>query len=960
MADIRCSLLIGRTWESGELTALVEAAQGGAGGSRFVVGEAGIGKSRLLGMVADLARSRGMVVLQGRAAPSPVPVPYRPFAEAFVSASRGVDLTGDGSLEQFRSALAMLVPGRFEPAVDATPSVVLLGEATIALIERCAAGRGALVVLEDLQWTDAETCELVDYLSDKLGGLPVAMVGSVRTGDGSAAERMVRGIDAGRRCPVLSLGRLDSAEMDAFIGTALGMDPVPPIVRDAVTSATGGVPLLIEDTLGVLIDRGALQRRGSVWTASASLAALVPLSFSAMVRDRMEGLGGDARRMLEVAAVLGERFDWEWLSPIVGVDPAEVVACLRRGVEAQLIDEVPGPDAERFRFRHGLSRAAVLELIVGRDRSDIAARSLSVLHPDHPPAEAIGAELLADLAVTAGDERACSLLIEAAGNAIASGACTSGQRLAEHALRLARSDEQRLGAREVLLAACASAGDPTRTAQVGADLMADLEQLGITDDRRGSLRLQLASAAIEATDWRSATAYVDAAVAGTDEANVGPPGRVDMLRAAIALGHHDPVTAAVSAQRALEIGTERDDLTLVVEALALLGRARRVTDVAGAADAFRRAVLAAQRSGSALLQARAEAELGTIDVLLAGPPDTLERARRLALDAGAVGIAASVDFHLSIVHWLRFDVERFREAVARAYTAAIRYDLGLKAPATLVMQGAMEAVMGRRAEAMAVFERAVADMDVEIEATNRGHTLALAALACEDRPAAMAELQRAAELAPAYSDVARAPFRGMHALVLAVTSDAQARPVADALLADPAVIGVTRHLAFLASAVLSGREGHGDTALPVAKKGFEELVSCPWFQAMGQRLVGEAAQLDRWGTPEQWLRDAAVFFEQAGIVAPALACAALLDAAEVTPVPSGNGRLGSLEGVSRREAEVLELVARGMTNREIADRLYLSVRTVEKHVERLLAKTGSVNRATLVALSHSLEHRPAG
>jgi predicted ATPase len=193
MAGIRCSLLIGREREVAELSELVSRTAAGRGGSAFVTGEAGIGKSRLLAMAADVARSRGMAVLQGRVSPSPVPTPYRPFAEAFAAGLRGRELDGDRSLARFRSALAMLAPGRFDPEAGqprANPSIVLLGEATIALLERCAEGRGALLLLEDLQWAGEETCELIDYLSDKLDDLGIAMVASVRTGEGSAAERL--------------------------------------------------------------------------------------------------------------------------------------------------------------------------------------------------------------------------------------------------------------------------------------------------------------------------------------------------------------------------------------------------------------------------------------------------------------------------------------------------------------------------------------------------------------------------------------------------------------------------------------------------------------------------------------------------------------------------------------------------------------------------------------------------
>jgi DNA-binding CsgD family transcriptional regulator len=192
----------------------------------------------------------------------------------------------------------------------------------------------------------------------------------------------------------------------------------------------------------------------------------------------------------------------------------------------------------------------------------------------------------------------------------------------------------------------------------------------------------------------------------------------------------------------------------------------------------------------------------------------------------------------------------------------------------------------------------------------------------------------------------------MRALLLAVEANATAGSVVTALLGDPGVAGVTRRIVLLASAVLAGRQGDRDTAVEVSAAAFEELATTPWFCAMTQRLVGEAALLGGWGSPQQWLRAAEAFFEGAAIDAPARACRTLLEqteppAGEVHTSASGRG----VNGVSPREADVLALVAEGMSNREIAQRLFLSVRTVEKHVEHLLAKTGTANRAQLVALA---------
>ena len=99
-------------------------------------------------------------------------------------------------------------------------------------------------------------------------------------------------------------------------------------------------------------------------------------------------------------------------------------------------------------------------------------------------------------------------------------------------------------------------------------------------------------------------------------------------------------------------------------------------------------------------------------------------------------------------------------------------------------------------------------------------------------------------------------------------------------------------------------------------------------------MRGGAARADGWGAPQQWLEAAAGTFARHGIEPLALRCRRLL----AGPPPSRWSRLG----VTDREADVLRLVAEGISNKEIASRLHLSPRTVEKHIENLLRKTGSV------------------
>jgi hypothetical protein len=191
--------VVGRSAELDLLATAVEGAAGGAGGIVFLTGEPGMGKTRLAAETVELARSSGMAILSGRATPSPTPVPYRPLAEAFGSAWRGRGPPARPAQEGLRPAMEILVPA-WATAGDerhAAASTVTIGEAALVLLDGLD-GAGALIVVDDLQWSDPESLEVLEYLADTVSQRPVLVVLTVRTGEGPGAERLAHTLAARR------------------------------------------------------------------------------------------------------------------------------------------------------------------------------------------------------------------------------------------------------------------------------------------------------------------------------------------------------------------------------------------------------------------------------------------------------------------------------------------------------------------------------------------------------------------------------------------------------------------------------------------------------------------------------------------------------------------------------------------------------------------------------------------
>jgi DNA-binding CsgD family transcriptional regulator len=202
--------------------------------------------------------------------------------------------------------------------------------------------------------------------------------------------------------------------------------------------------------------------------------------------------------------------------------------------------------------------------------------------------------------------------------------------------------------------------------------------------------------------------------------------------------------------------------------------------------------------------------------------------------------------------------------------------------------------------------------------------------------------------------VARGRSWGLRALLSASTGGDTENAIEQAELVGAAVSWNRGCLAY-AQAVLAGHNGQRDRATSLAADGAAAFAPfAPWWNNLARRLVAQSALDDGWGEPVAWMHEAAAGFTATGHVQLATACRGILRRAGV-PVPrSGRGNAQvppqlRLLGVTSREMDVYLLVARGCSNSEIADRLFISPKTVETHVAKLVAKTGQAGRRELVA-----------
>ena len=963
MGQMLCPVLIGRAEESALVLRAVDRAVDRRGSTTLLLGEAGVGKSRLAHEVIRVARERGLTVLVGRAVGGAVPEALRPLSEAVLGVLRNRGELDTPELRAFWPALARLVPLRLpagttgpaeSPPGTAGPveSGVVLAEGLLRLLSRLASDQACLLVLEDLHWADPETLDVLEYLADNIATEPIAVLATLRSGEAGPGTTQLTALTGRRAANPVVLAKLDDADVLRVARACLHTGGLPAPLARFLTTHADGLPFLVEELLAGLVADRVLVESDGTWSLAGDLNWRLPPAFATEVDRRMAQLSPEAGLVLHAAATLGRRFDWPLLVEATGLSTEQVLAALRAAVGAQLVTAGDGG----FAFRHALTRDAVLAGLIPPDRAGLAGRLLEAVERTYPGLPGQWCEAAAVLAEQARQpRRSAELLLEAGRRAIVRGALSSGEALLRRARTLA-SDDVDLPARidETLTEVLALAGRVDDALELGDGLLARADLRSRLRSDGVELRLRLARAAIGSARWEAAATHLAAArgTARTDEL----AGRVDALAAQVALGTGDLESAGSLAASALRTAGRESLPELACEALEVAGRVARQQDLEAAESAFARELATAVAADLRLWRVRALHELGTVDQLRTESVGRLEEARELASDIGAVGLVATLDLQIAAGLLKQFRAEEGLIAADRSVGASARLGLATL-PMALVLQATAHAQAGRTIEREDCLARAwaLAPTDPDVVGSSWGHCRAVAALLDEDRRAAIAQMTKGAELLLATPTGVAPPFLGLRVLLLALDGEeAAVRAAADQVRAS----GATRHrivgsLLEYAEAVLLGRAGRpadARAAFEAADSDMGALVA--WYRHYARRLVAESALVHGWGDPVAWLREAAVYFADRDDRRIAAACRALLRRAGV-PVPRAR-RADALVpsalravGVTSREAEVGGLLAGGLTNAEIGERLFLSPRTVEKHVAALLLKTGCRGRTML-------------
>jgi DNA-binding CsgD family transcriptional regulator len=267
---------------------------------------------------------------------------------------------GIGACSEFASrpygpileVLAGLDPMPFDVGEAETKQEQL--DTIVGRLTKIAARNAAIVVVEDLHWADAATLDLLAYLASKVHGARILVVASVRADElhpGHPATRATARIARSPRASRIELAPLHGADLRTFIDEALAGIALPEETRRAIALAGEGNPFFTEELL-----KNAVERRRAR-TEDRSRRDL-PLTMRSALIERLRPFDETERRVIVQAAVIGRTFDVSVLAATLETDPAQLMRTIRRARDFQLVEEVT---PSHFRFRHGLTRSAICE-----------------------------------------------------------------------------------------------------------------------------------------------------------------------------------------------------------------------------------------------------------------------------------------------------------------------------------------------------------------------------------------------------------------------------------------------------------------------------------------------------------------------------------------------------------------------------------------------------------------------
>ncbi len=431
--------LSGRDMEIETLNSILDEAMSGRGHMVLISGSAGVGKTRLLAELERVAHDLGVLCLKGKCDAFASNMPFMPFKQIF---SRGFDVEEElGNVEGGRKAtveimriapsleecIPMITKFLLDAPDDSSTALDPIAErerfffAASELIEQFSKIRPMMFSIEDLQWADSGSLDFLQFLSHRLSGMPVLIVGTYRTEELTSTEcsihplsRCMRQLSREHAYEEINLGELTEEDVhlmvsSIFYNVRFPSDFVPMLFRE-----TEGNPLFIIEVLRSLHDQGIICREDGWWVLKETTTKIeMPETLEMVIKERLEKLEEDERIELQKASVIGREFTYKILHGLSECDEDELIDNLEEYVNLHIVEELCSDD-ESFSFTHGKIQEVVYGELMGLKRKRLHKKVAEIIEQIYAERLDEVVQLLAHHYYEAGNtEKALDYLIRA-------------------------------------------------------------------------------------------------------------------------------------------------------------------------------------------------------------------------------------------------------------------------------------------------------------------------------------------------------------------------------------------------------------------------------------------------------------------------------------------------------------------------------------------------------------------
>jgi DNA-binding CsgD family transcriptional regulator len=372
-----CPVMIGHAAQLDAIRQGIDRAKAGQGQAVLIAGEAGVGKSRLAAEAKTYAAESGFVILEGTCFPQDSACPYAPLLD-LLRAQFTVGALPTAVVDRFALELAPLLPDLVslpaEPplalALDPAQQQRQLFTALVSCLTPATTSQPVLVIVEDLHWSDESSLDFLLYLLRRSKAQPMVLIGTYRSDEvGPRLGRWLAHLDREHLAQELRLAALTRDEVAAMLRAIFALPrPVRVQTLDAIYTLTEGNPFFVEELLKSLIAAGDIFYSDGTWNRKPMELLRIPRSLNDAVEQRVAQLSADARQVVVLAAVVGRRFNFALLQRLAHRDEDELLPLLKELIAAQLVVE---ESAERFAFRHALTRQAIYAGLLARERTTL-------------------------------------------------------------------------------------------------------------------------------------------------------------------------------------------------------------------------------------------------------------------------------------------------------------------------------------------------------------------------------------------------------------------------------------------------------------------------------------------------------------------------------------------------------------------------------------------------------------